>query len=120
MHSICGRFPYYNFVCPQKRLTNFQADYSKLEQKCSAVTDERDHLKTYTRELEQINDDLERAQRVITESVAGFEGALNQAYEKNAFLESEVDEKGVLQVKLQRLMDETRGIHRIVPKYIAS
>lgn len=67
--------------------------------------------------MEQINDDLERAQRVVTESVAGFEGMLNQAYEKNALLEMEVDEKEVLQVKLQRLMDETRGILNIVPKY---
>lgn len=59
--------------------------------------------------MEQINDDLERAQRVVTESVAGFEGMLNQAYEKNALLEMEVDEKEMLQVKLQRLMDEIRG-----------
>lgn len=46
---------------------------------------------------------------MVTESVAGFESMLNQAYEKNALLEMEVDEKEALQVKLQRLMDETRG-----------
>lgn len=59
--------------------------------------------------MEQINDDLERAHRIVTESVTGFETMLNQAYEKNALLEIEVDEKEMLQVKLQRLMDETRG-----------
>lgn len=93
----------------QKKLVNFQSDYTKLEQKYSQVNDEKDRLKTYTRELEQINDDLERAQRVVTESVAGAEVMLHQAYEKNALLEMEVDEKEILQVKLQRLMDETRG-----------
>lgn len=34
---------------------------------------------------------------------------LNQAYEKNAMLEMEIDEKEQLQVNLQRLMDEARG-----------
>lgn len=34
---------------------------------------------------------------------------LNQAYEKNAMLEMEIDEKEQLQINLQRLMDEARG-----------
>lgn len=34
---------------------------------------------------------------------------LNQAYEKNAMLEMEIDEKEQMQVNLQRLMDEARG-----------
>ena len=46
---------------------------------------------------------------VASESVAEFETMLNQAYEKNALLELEVDEKERMQVKLQRLMDEARG-----------
>lgn len=93
----------------QKRMANTESDYNQLEQKYSSICEEKDRLKIYTRELEQVNDDLERAHRVVTESVAGFEAMLNQAYEKNALLEIEVDEKEVLQVKLQRLMDETRG-----------
>lgn len=88
---------------------SYDADYSKLEKNYAHINEEKDRLKSYTRELEQINDDLERAQRVVTESVTGFEALLNQAYEKNALLEIEVDEKEALQVKLQRLMDETRG-----------
>jgi nuclear distribution protein NudE len=66
-------------------------------------------MKAYIRELEQKNDDLERTNRVVSESVAGFEAMLNQAYEKNAMLEMEMDEKEQLQVNLQRLMDEARG-----------
>lgn len=41
--------------------------------------------------------------------MTGFEAMLNQAYEKNAMLEMEIDEKEQMQVNLQRLMDEARG-----------
>ncbi|KAG4073990.1 hypothetical protein HA402_014195 [Bradysia odoriphaga] len=94
----------------RKRMANTESEYTQLEHKYSSICEEKDRLKVYTRELEQVNDDLERAHRVVTESVAGFEAMLNQAYEKNALLEIEVDEKELLQVKLQRLMDETRDL----------
>lgn len=42
--------------------------------------------------------------------MSGFEAMLNQAYEKNAMLEMEIDEKEQMQINLQRLMDEARGI----------
>lgn len=74
------------------------------------LLNERDGLKAYVRELEQKNDDLERTNRVVSESVAGFEAMLNQAYEKNAMLEMEIDEKEQMQVNLQRLMDEARDL----------
>lgn len=48
----------------------------------------------------------------MSESVSGFEAMLNQAYEKNAMLEMEVDEKEQMQINLQRLMDEARGWQR--------
>lgn len=47
--------------------------------------------------------------RVISESVSCIETLLNQAYERNAVLESEVDEIENLRVKLQRATDEARG-----------
>jgi predicted RNase H-like nuclease (RuvC/YqgF family) len=79
------------------------------ESKVIQLITERDSLKNYIRELEQKNDDLERTNRVVSESVSGFEAMLNQAYEKNAMLEMEIDEKEQMQVNLQRLMDEARG-----------
>lgn len=66
-------------------------------------------MQSYIRELEQKNDDLERAERMITESVAAVEASLHTALEKNALLESEVDEKENLKEKVQRLVDETKG-----------
>lgn len=47
--------------------------------------------------------------RVISESVSCIEALLNQAYERNAVLESEVDEIENLRVRLQRANDEARG-----------
>lgn len=64
----------------------------------------------YIRELEQKNDDLERSRRIVEESIAGIESAFHNAIERNAILESEVDEKESLKEKLQRLADETRGV----------
>ena len=53
-------------------------------------------------------------------SLEDFEGRLNQAIERNAFLESELDEKESLLVSVQRLKDEARGMtetkHRITNK----
>lgn len=43
-------------------------------------------------------------------SLEDFEGRLNQAIERNAFLESELDEKESLLVSVQRLKDEARGM----------
>jgi nuclear distribution protein NudE len=64
----------------------------------------------YIRELEQKNDDLERSRRIIEESIAGIEAAFHNAIERNAILESEIDEKEGLKEKLQRLADETRDL----------
>lgn len=42
-------------------------------------------------------------------SLEDFEARLNLAIERNAFLESELDEKEALKVMVQRLKDEARG-----------
>lgn len=39
-----------------------------------------------------------------------IESLLNQAYERNAVLESEVDEVETLRIRLQRATDEARGM----------
>lgn len=63
----------------------------------------------YIRDLEQKNDDLERAERVMLESVGDIEAKLNSAIERNALLENELDEKETLKTMVQRLKDEQRG-----------
>lgn len=79
-----------------------QTDIAKMN--CEKV-----QMSRYIRELEQKNDDLERSERAIGESIQAIEAALNIAIERNAMLESEIDEKESLKEKLQRLADETRG-----------
>lgn len=94
----------------KKKLQTCLNDLSDKENDVGSLQTEQTKLKKYVTQLEQKNDDLERTNRVVAESVNSFEMMLNQAYEKNALLESEVDEKEKLQIKLQRLMDEARDL----------
>lgn len=93
----------------QLKLDTQGIEMSNLDKQLETVKKELDSRKDYMRQLEQKNDDLERAHRILNESIVDFEKMLDKAYEKNAILEMEVDEKEVLREKLQRLMDETRG-----------
>lgn len=68
-----------------------------------------EQLREHARKIEQQNDDLERTNRVVAATVTDLEAMLNQAYEKNEFLELEVEDKESLAVKHQRVLDELRG-----------
>lgn len=94
----------------KKKLQTCMNELSERETEVQNLETEQGNLKKYVIQLEQKNDDLERTNRVVAETVNSFETMLNQAYEKNALLESEVDEKEKLQIKLQRLMDEARDL----------
>uniref|UniRef100_A0A182LXT7 NUDE domain-containing protein n=1 Tax=Anopheles culicifacies TaxID=139723 RepID=A0A182LXT7_9DIPT len=94
----------------KRKMQYTENETNKIDADYRQLAKENEKLKVYIRELEQKNDDLERANRVASESVAEFESMLNQAYEKNALLELEVDEKERMQIKLQRLMDEARDL----------
>lgn len=93
----------------QKKITNVEGDYNKLEGKHSTMCTEYEQLREHTRQVEQKNDDLERANRVIGANVTDLEVMLSKLYEKNECLESEVEDKDSLSVKHQRVMDELRG-----------
>ncbi|XP_028171797.1 nuclear distribution protein nudE-like 1 isoform X1 [Ostrinia nubilalis] len=94
----------------RNKLERSQHETNALENELQALKIDKDKQAVYIRELEQKNDDLERGQRVISESVSCIETLLNQAYERNAVLESEVDEIENLRVKLQRATDEARDL----------
>ncbi|XP_025087747.1 nuclear distribution protein nudE-like 1 isoform X2 [Pomacea canaliculata] len=83
---------------------------AELEDELAQVTAYKDELQKYIRELEQANDDLERAKRATVVSLEDFELRLNQAIERNAFLESELDDKETLLETVQRLKDEARDL----------
>eukprot|EP00794_Sanderia_malayensis_P008990 gene8990-9950_t len=85
------------------QITSLQDQNAKLR----AVKEE---MQKYIRELEQSNDDLERTKRATVCSLEDFEQRLNQAIERNAFLENELDEKEELVVSIQRLKDESRDL----------
>uniref|UniRef100_A0A2K5YXN0 NudE neurodevelopment protein 1 n=1 Tax=Mandrillus leucophaeus TaxID=9568 RepID=A0A2K5YXN0_MANLE len=99
----------------------FEVQHSEGYRQISALEDDlaqtkaiKDQLQKYIRELEQANDDLERAKRATIMSLEDFEQRLNQAIERNAFLESELDEKENLLESVQRLKDEARGQEALV------
>ncbi|XP_030068911.1 nuclear distribution protein nudE homolog 1 isoform X2 [Microcaecilia unicolor] len=85
---------------------------STLEDELAQTKAIKDRLQKYIRELEQANDDLERAKRATIMSLEDFEQRLNQAIERNAFLESELDEKENLLESVQRLKDEARDLRQ--------
>ena len=64
----------------------------------------------YIRELEQQNDDLERAKRNTLASLEEFESSMNAAIERNAFLESELDERNNLAMAVYRLKEEAKEL----------
>ncbi|KAL2101523.1 hypothetical protein ACEWY4_003284 [Coilia grayii] len=85
---------------------------SNLEGDLAETTAIKDQLHKYIRELEQANDDLERAKRATIMSLEDFEQRMNSVIERNAFLESELDEKENLLESVQRLKDEARDLRQ--------
>merc|ERR1712072_1386201 len=72
---------------------DYHFQINELETELSEIKGIKEKLHRYVRELEQQNDDLERAKRSTLASLEDFEGRLNIAIERNAFLESELDER---------------------------
>lgn len=89
---------------------NTQKQISKLQEELAQYKAVKDEMQKYIRELEQKNDDLERTNRCAMFSLGEFEAKLNEALERNAILESELDEKDELAETVQRLRDEARDL----------
>uniref|UniRef100_A0A023GCB7 Putative nuclear distribution protein nude-like 1 n=1 Tax=Amblyomma triste TaxID=251400 RepID=A0A023GCB7_AMBTT len=98
----------------QEKLQQVQREGSRqvhdLQAQLAEVSASREEMHSYIRELEQSNDDLERAKRATVASLEEFESKLNQAIERNAFLESELDDKEAMSFMVQRLKDEARDL----------
>lgn len=98
----------------QAKLNNCQTESSSticnLQDELQEMKLVKEDLQQYIRKLEQKNDDFERATRASLMSLEDFETRLNQAIERNAFLENELDEKENMAVLIQRLKDEARDL----------
>ncbi|KAK2506059.1 hypothetical protein MC885_016667 [Smutsia gigantea] len=124
-------------VLAEQRNTDLQTDNQRLKYKVEALKKKLEHqyaelykqvtvldgdlnqtraakeqLHKRVRELEQANDDLERAERAAVASLEESEQRLNQAIERNAFLESELDEKESSLVSVQRLKGEAKDLRQ--------
>lgn len=92
-----------------------QYKLNEYQEQIAELSSIRDRLSSYIRELEQSNDDLERARRTLAASLEDFEGKLNQQIERNVLLENEVSEKEELECTVQRLKEETRDLrHELI------
>jgi len=96
----------------EKQSNEFNTQVTNLQGELNQIKNLKEDLTRYIRELEQANDDLERAKRATVSSLEDFEGRMNMAIERNAFLESELDEKESLKVTVQRLKDEARDLRQ--------
>jgi len=83
---------------------------SELEVQVNQLRAKGEETVKRIRQLEQTNDDLERGNRATLGSLEDFESRLHTAIERNAFLESELDDKESLAVMVQRLKDETKEL----------
>ncbi|XP_043505473.1 nuclear distribution protein nudE-like 1-B isoform X2 [Polistes fuscatus] len=92
------------------RLDKQTSDCVMFQSQAQDLQLQQEQLMKYIREIEQKNDDLERAHRVNRVTEEEIEAKFNLAIEKNALLESELDEKEGLKVIVQRLMDEIRDL----------
>ena len=90
--------------------TNSHKQISHLQEEAAKLKAVKDEMQRYIRELEQKNDDLERNYRCAMFSLDEFESKLENAVERNALLESELDEKNQLAETVQRLRDEARDL----------
>jgi DNA repair exonuclease SbcCD ATPase subunit len=87
----------------QKQIGTLQDELGKLRTS-------KEQLGKRVRELEQSNDNLEQTNRCAMFSLGEFEAKLNEALERNAILESELDERDQLAEAVQRLRDEARDL----------
>lgn len=90
-------------------VTKMNGQIISLQEEVNTLKAEFIQQKQYIRQLEQMNDDLERSNRNALASVVDIENRLNQVLEKNALLEVELYEKDELNICVQRLKDEVRG-----------
>lgn len=81
-----------------------------LQERLDEISSVNEQLTNHIRELEQSNDDLERAKRHLDATLADFDAKLNEQIERNELLESEIGEKEQLQMVIQRLKDEAKDL----------
>jgi len=119
----------------KSRLEQLQQQYhhqlTEMEDELVQRRGSNDEYVTYIRELEQRNDEFERSTRIMHATIEDLETKLNSAIERNAFIESELDEKETLKtaviltlvqvrrqfliflrIQVQRLKDESRDLRQ--------
>ncbi|XP_059488540.1 nuclear distribution protein nudE-like 1 isoform X2 [Neocloeon triangulifer] len=90
----------------------FHHQLTSLESELEDHRRRAEEFHKYIRELEQSNDEFEKSTRIMHATIEDLESKLNIAIERNAFIESELDEKEGLKTMVQRLKDESRDLRQ--------
>lgn len=98
----------------KKKLESLQTarhyEVSKLQTEVCGYKAWKEENQKYIIRIEQLNDDLERQNRITALSLSDFEKNLNSALERNVLLENELDGKEMMREAIQRLKDEARDL----------
>jgi phage shock protein A len=93
---------------------NNQRQIGQLQTELAKYKQLHDSAQSYIRELEQKNENLTNSNRIALFSLEDFENKMNEAIERNALLESELQidqmNKEKLTETVQRLRDEARDL----------
>jgi len=99
LQLVSGRLQSENEVY-KSRVEQLQHQYhqqlTELETELQQHRGRAEDFHKYIRELEQSNDEFEKSTRIMHATVEDLESKLNLAIERNAFIESELDEKETL------------------------
>lgn len=87
-----------------------QQQILELQKELGETSAINERLTRYIRELEQSNDDLERAKRALAASLDDFEGRLNHQIERNVLLENELGEKEELEGMAELFLNFSRFV----------
>lgn len=90
--------------------TAWHYEVSKLQTEVCGYKAWKEENQKYIIRIEQLNDDLERQNRITALSLSDFEKNLNMALERNVLLENELDGKEIMREAIQRLKDEARDL----------
>eukprot|EP00732_Lithocolla_globosa_P002530 Lithocolla_globosa_v1_NODE_1678_length_2402_cov_33.350660.p2 type:complete len:251 gc:universal NODE_1678_length_2402_cov_33.350660:1555-2307(+) len=94
----------------QEHRLQYNSETLKLEGEISELEDQKNSFLVQIRELEQLNDDLQRSERATKSSCQELQIKYNQLLENQTLLEQELEEKQEKEIELQRLKDLVRDM----------
>ncbi|PVU99552.1 hypothetical protein BB559_000601 [Furculomyces boomerangus] len=94
----------------KKERISSEETYTKAERELQFLKSQQEYYKSRTRDLEQDNDDLEKAERAIKSSLEDAKEKVKRLSKTNESLALEVKSKNLLVEEVQRLKDDLKDL----------